>query len=109
MIALVVGLGLFVAGCATKPSYVGTWKCQNMPAEAQEEGATAANLYIAEEGGIFLITEGSVKSASGRWETNKVGGINVVFEGQDDGTGQLLDKDTLLIAGGGVAMKFIRQ
>ena len=116
MIALVVGLGLFVAGCATKPSYVGTWKCPNMPEDAQEAGVTAANLYITEEGGFsgaFEKTDGTTMGGfSGSWETNDVGGINFLVNegnGPEKGTGQLIDKDTLLGVGDGVAMKFIRQ
>ena len=85
-----------------------------MPEDAQQAGVTAANLYITEEGGVsgdFEKNDGTTMGGFGAsWETNGVGGIDFLAnEGNEQGTGQLLDKDTLLFVGDGVAMKFIRQ
>jgi hypothetical protein len=116
MMAFVVGLGLFVAGCATQPSYVGSWKCPNMPQEARDEGVTGATLHITEEGGFagaFERSDGTTFGGfSGTWEPNDVGGINFKLtegNGPEKGTGLLIDKDTLLGVGGDVSLEFKRQ
>jgi hypothetical protein len=103
-------------GCATSPTYVGSWKCLSMPRQAQEDGVVAATLHINAAGGFagaFERSDGSVVGGfSGRWETNGTGGIDFVMtegNGPETGTGQLIDKDTLLGVGGEVSLKFTRQ
>jgi hypothetical protein len=107
---------LLTSGCATQPTYVGSWKCLNMPPQAQQDGVMAATLHINAAGGFagaFERSDGTlVGGFSGRWETNGTGGIDFVTtegNGPEKGTGQLIDKDTLLGVGGDVSLKFTRQ
>lgn len=108
--------GLLMAGCATKPGYAGAWRCDELPQEVKEEGLAAATLYLTEEGGFsgaYENAEGSsVGGFSGTWTTNAAGGIDFVMtegRGPEKGTGQLIDDNTMLGVGGGLALKFVRQ
>ena len=115
MMVAVVGLGLMLAGCASKPSYAGVWRSEKMPPEAMEEGVVATQLVLAEEGafsGYFEMEDGSPMGGfSGSWVTNGIGGIDFIVDGDgpEKATGQLIDDNTLLGAADGMALTFTRQ
>ncbi len=88
MIALVVGLGLFVAGCTTKPSYAGKWK-------GQMDGETVL-LDISEEDGFVISEQGM--TYVGRWKTTDNGQAEFVAVGEDEkGVGSLLNDNELFL------------
>ncbi|MBN2703505.1 MAG: hypothetical protein JXR23_04765 [Pontiellaceae bacterium] len=113
----VAGLGLMLAGCASKPSFSGVWRCEKMPPEAMEEGVVATQLVLAEEGafsGYFEMEDGSPMGGfSGNWLTNGTGGIDFMVDessgGPEKGTGLLMDEDTLLGSADGITLTFTRQ
>jgi len=109
ILTLLAGFGLFLAGCATNPSYVGAWRCENVPAKMQKIGVTGIDVYIAETGGFSLSAKGSANGAVGTWKKNTSGGIDILIDGQDNGTGTFINGDTLLISGTDISMKFSRQ
>lgn len=116
MMVCALGLGLLVAGCATTPKYAGSWKATDVPADAKEQGLAAVHLHINDGGsfaGSFEADNGNTMGGfSGSWEPKEDGSIGFNIEegnGPDAGTGTLVDKDTLLGVGDGVALNFKRQ
>ena len=100
VVVLGLGLVLAVAGCATKPGYVGNWECNALPQEATELGMQSLSLSILEQGGFIISSEdttGETAGGVGRWISN------------EDGSGQLLDDGTLMILGTSGVAKFDRK
>lgn len=109
MMMAATGLMLLVAGCATKPGYVGTWKAdKNLP----EKDMESMTLYLTEGGGFMFKAQSDdrMEGGSGGWTNNGLGGIRIWVEGEnDEAQARLLDDDILLLTADGMALEFTRQ
>ncbi|MBN2704342.1 MAG: hypothetical protein JXR23_09040 [Pontiellaceae bacterium] len=114
IVVLGLGLVLAIAGCATKPGYVGNWECKKIPADIKEEGMESVALAIQEEGTFALIikdVEGAgVHGAAGFWTPNEKGGISFAAEGEPvEGFAVLTDDDHLVFSADDQAVEFERK
>ncbi len=111
--SVVAGMVLMVAGCATKPGYVGQWKSINLPQDVKHDGVECFSMSILEQGGLSILAEaadGTInQGANGSWTTNAVGGIDIVVDKNEQAKGLLLDDNTLVITADDEAIKFARQ
>lgn len=108
-----LGLALAFAGCATKPGFVGAWRCNSVPEDLSDD-MQAMSLYITEQGAAVFVgetDEGTTSMGSiASWYTNS--NAMILFEGEslpDDLRGLLIADDTLLVTGDDEALKFERQ
>ncbi|MDF7801829.1 hypothetical protein P4C99_20290 [Pontiellaceae bacterium B1224] len=115
-IVTMLGIVLLAAGCATKSSYIGSWKSIGVPDGAEEQGIFAIVLTLHESGeytGSYNDADGGIlSSVRGRWEPGAQEGILLHLEegqGPKESTAQLLDHDTFLGTDGQTSLKFSRQ
>ena len=114
--AAVVFLVCCVCGCATTSPFVGQWRSQDLPQDAKDDGVAAVALFISEDGtfaGTIDDEHGvSLDGFSGTWraESDKAIAFEVTEgNGPPTGTGQLIDKDTMLGVGGDVSIRFKKK
>lgn len=114
--AVVMGMGLMVAGCATKPTYAGAWKSQSVPEKMEERGISSVTMNLSDSGEYAVTFNDSggelISDFNGCWEADDSG--RIVFhpaEGQGPVgvTAQLLDKSTLEATAGEISILFSRQ
>lgn len=109
-----LGLALAFAGCATKPGFVGAWRCNPLPEGLREDDMQAMSLYISEQGAAVFVGEtddGTTSMGSiGSWYTNS--NALILFEGEslpDNLRGTLIADDTLFVTSDDEGLKFERQ
>lgn len=90
---MVAGLALLTAGCATQPSYVGTWQGEEDPGEAMI-------LTMTEDGRFTVVEPDGSHVAAGTWESTEGGEVKLVSADEEgkEATAILSDGELVLSA-----------
>ncbi len=105
-------LFVFIIGCAS-PSFVGTWHTDRLPKEEMPDNAASSTLIIKKEGSFSVTIDNTagdlIDGVNGTWSEMKNGGIVIITSDGPRATATILDKNTLLVAGQGTAIRYQRQ
>lgn len=111
--AIILGLGLLLAGCVDNPSFVGNWKSMEIPEELKEDGLSEIEMDIMENGTLLMsIVDGeAVDTEELFWEQVSEKEIAIMeSKGDDsDASGILLEKKVMEVTADGISVKFKRQ
>lgn len=110
MLLVICGL---CSACTSSP-FVGTWHTDHLPAQGMPEAATSSTAVFHNDGACvatFMDAQDNlVIGVNGKWTQVSDSQIDITSAQFDStATGTLLDKNALLIAGDGVAVRYERQ
>ncbi len=105
---------VFMTGCAS-PSFVGTWHTDRLPKEKMPDNAVSSTLMISKEGSFSVTLDNTtgdiIRGANGTWSEMENGSIVMIPSdaNRSQATATLLDKNTLLVADRGLAIRYQRK